>query len=343
MKSMSVLFQFIFAVFGISLVNSAQIAHAQTPSAAPKTIVSVLTLTSKLDHKLIESFEMGRNVSVRVDFVGSAAEIEGRIRTTPRAWDLVLADERHLRALALARLIKVAPAGKVDSTLKYPLEKRSRLNDEGRLYFPLMADPLGLVWIRETKQSKDPVSWQWLSNPTHNPLWRGRTALTPALNFQFLMALSASGIPLSQIHSVHETRTAMEWLKEARANSASAEGRLDLNLLSRRVVASNAWLSEFTRLNKYVPNLEFGVPAQGTFYERYGMALLADAPVDGEAMEFLAYAVQKKDELARVAGLVPLSASEFLKTETAGWLLFEDEVPLPSQVEAELKKFAELK
>ncbi len=45
------------------------------------------------------------------------------------------------------------------------------------VFAPLMGDPLGIAWIRKSRTSNASPAWEWLANPSANPLWRSRVAL----------------------------------------------------------------------------------------------------------------------------------------------------------------------
>lgn len=334
-----------FTAFCVALFAPISAVFGQEPSAVEqnKPMLSILALTNTLNSQLVDEFERQSNTRVRVDFADPRTGLEARLRSTPRAWHIVFADERHLRSLALARLLKPAPAGRFDLPVKAPLEKRSRLNDEGRLYFPTMADPLGLIWVSNTRKSPLPSSWEWLSDTNLNPLWRGRVMFPAHPHFQFMIALKAASFSPADLGFRDPPDKAYAWLKVVRSHSGHSNKSLLTKLVSRESVAGVAWYSEFLALKKAMPQLEFGIPREGTYFERYGAAFIADAGLEDVALNFLQFTLQKRDEFASAASLVPLSASKFLDSETSSWNLVEDEIPFPKSVEAELKKVVGVK
>lgn len=325
-----------FLLFFATFFLMNQSANGQMPPQPEKQILSILSLVNKLDSKFISEFENLCMCRVRVDFAASRAEIEMRLRSTPRVWSLIYADERSLRALSLARMLKAVPSVVPVSNVSFPLEKRSKLNEDGRLHVSMMADPLGIVWKKQTRTASGPVEWNWLSQPSKNPYWRGRIRIPQMPTFQYLIAAKATET------SVHDESNpkAMEWFRELRSGAAHATNEFRNGLASGNIVAGVAWFSEFLNYKKFVANLDFGIPKEGTYFERYAFALVADAGESPLPGEFLKFASSANDSFAQSLGFVPLSTEKFLETDTSHWTLLEDEVPLPRNIDLEIKKLA---
>lgn len=325
--------------FSVWLASSTSLALAQTSAANQKPVLSILSLTSKLQHRLIERFEKEKNIAVRVEFVGSSKEFEPRIRGTPRAWDLILCDERHLRKLVLSRILKPIPAGafaKQKPPTKH-LEQFSKVAEEGRLYNVFMADPLGLVWQANTRGAQLPVQWDWLSDTQKNPLWRGRLQLPIFLDFQYLIALKATKQNLSDPKDLTATSN---WLRSVRSHISNSADSLEMRFLTNEIVASVQWRSEFLALQKIVPGIDFGIPQTGTYFERYGFGFVGEVQNEAQAVEFLNYVVEHQTEFATAAEYVPLNVDKYNDSQTTNWTLIEDEIPFPASVTAEVKKFS---
>lgn len=326
-------------VFPVFFASYSSLAFAQTTAVNQKPVLSILSLTSKLQHRLLENFEKEKNISVRVEFVGSSKEFEPRIRATPRAWDLILCDERHLRKLVLSRILKPIPQAafaKQKPATKH-LEQFSKVSEEGRLYNVFMADPLGIVWQSNTLGAQPPVQWDWLSDTQKNPLWRGRLQLPTFLDFQYLIALKATK---QNLHEPKDLTATSNWLRQVRSHIASGTDGLEMRYLTNDIVASVQWRSEFLALRKVVPGVEFGIPQSGTFFERYGFGFVGEVQNESQAVEFLNYVTDHQNEFASAAEFAPLNAEVQNDSPTVNWTLIEDEIPFPASVSAEVKKFS---
>lgn len=305
-----------------------------------KTVLSVLAPLGLLDAGLVREFESRKQVSVRVELVGSVHEYEPRLRGSPRVWDVVVSDESQLIRLVLARLTRpiteTLAVPKAES--KLPLEHRSKINEDGRSYVLLMADPLGLVWKGETRTAKSPLAWVQLANLTDNPLWRSRTLLPSDVRVQFLLALKASGSASAANLTISELRPAFDWLKAARQQSRLKSFQPEIDFLANRIVAGAVWRSDFLRMRRLIPNLTFGVPKAGTYFSRFGAAVVADSAQENLANEFVRFLLEKRETLASFTQLVSLTAAAVDESSVASWTLLEDELVLPRAVENELAK-----
>jgi len=302
------------------LVLSSSLATAQP-------VLSVLTQTQRLDAGLVQEFEASRKVSVRVEFVSSGADYEARIRSLPHNWDLVLADEQRLINLSFLKLLKPLPETVVVPADAQGLEKRARANQDGRAYLNLMADPLGVMFLRKTLTAPGPVSRDWLVEPSTNPLWRSRLALFADERMNIRTAAAATGLafPIEQTESARPVR---EWIVRAQLQGRSTSLVAAIPaFLAEKVAVGLAWQSDFIHAGHYVRNLAFTVPAPGSYAERIGIGLVADCRNEQLALDFIRFIYEKKDLLAQRRGLTPLGGQAFPAIPVTGWKVFSDDVP----------------
>ena len=306
--------------------------------AAPqKTVLNVLAPPGRLDARVVAEFEQKMNISVRVEFVGNDSEYESRLRSSPHLWDVLIANEQRLITLSLAKLTRSVPDTKAPGAPRLPLEKRSSVNEDGKAYVPLMADPLGLVWIAGSRKELGPVSWKWLVNPDLNPLFRSRVLLPADTGLQFLLGAFNSGVnaPYSEARAA---KPAFEWVLRARHQQVVMGVAPEYDFLGGRAAVGAVWQSEFLRLRKLVTGLTFAVPAQGTFFDRHGVALVADTPNEALALDFMSFLNTKRDESAARLGFVTLITQDIGGSNTTSWQFIGHHLPLPLVIENELKK-----
>lgn len=292
--------------------------------AQAEPVLSILTQTQRLDAGLVQEFESTRKVSVRVEFVSSALDYEAKIRSLPHNWDLVLADEQRLLNLSLVKALKVLP-----ETVPVPadgpgLNRRARANADGRSYLTLMADPLGILYLRKTLTGAGAVNWDWIINPTFNPLWRSRLALFEDERMNMMTAAVATGVtfPVEQVQSA---RAAHEWLNQAQLQGRSlALASVIPAFLAEKYVVALAWQSDFLHANRYIKNLGFLVPNPATYFERVGVGLVSDCRNEQLALDFIRFLSEKKDVLAQRRGLLSLNSSP---ESVKDWRIFSDDLP----------------
>jgi len=309
---------------------------AGTAQADP--VLSLLTQTQRLDAALVQEFEATRKVAVRVEFVSSSLDYEARIRSLPHNWDLVLADEQRLVNLSVLKVLRNLPES-INIPPDVPgLERRSRANEDGRAFVNLMADPLGVMYLKKTRTSPGPLGWDWINKPTLNPLWRSRIALFADERMNFMTAAIATGLkfPIAQ---TSDARKVQDWLAHAelqgRAMSLSAAIPA---FLAEKFSAGLVWQSDYLQAARYVKQLEFAVPSEGTYVERVGVGLVADCRNEALALDFIRFIYEKRDLLAQRRGLLPLHTTEFQGSRVAKWRIFSDDLPHLKELTSVLAK-----
>lgn len=289
-------------------------------------MLNVLTQTQRLDSRLVREFEAATKISVRVEFVTSPLEYEGKIRSLPNSWDVVFADEQSLVRLNDEKLLKPIP----DSVLIPPnlmgLSRRSRTNADGRAYINLMADPIGIMYLTETKASKDGVDWNWLVDPVINPLWRSRIALFKDERLNLMVAAKAVGHEFP-IESDEKRKELLRWISQAKLQGRTVEfNQAVTSFLAKKMVAGLSWQSDYLIASRYVQNLAFAVPASGTYFERIGIALVTGTRSEAAALQFVKFINDKRDQLAKRRGLLPLHSSELTGSSVRNWRIFTDDI-----------------
>jgi|GEM_PF-636211 len=342
-------------VAGVSRVEGVR-ALAQTRPApegaeavrpeTPRTTIGLLAPLGRLDATIVRAWEDRMKVNVRVDFVTSGAEYEARLRSSPHAWDVVVADEQRLASLFFAKIIRALPASvpgvpapgtASDTGPASVLWRPGRYVEGERAFAPLMADPLGLAWLGDTRAAKEPVTWDWLVEPKANPLWRSRTALPADKRLQFLIASAQLGFATPPTDA-NSAKPVMEWLRAARHQARANPLRIESELLSGRAAAAVLWQSEYERVRKLVPRLEFAVPRKGAYVERHGVGLVSESFHEKEALSLLMHLLESRDALAKTAGLVPVRDDPSRNDEFSTWRITAEHLPIVKAVETELEK-----
>lgn len=295
-------------------------------SFANQPVLNILTQTQRLDPALVKEFEQTRQAAVRVEFVSSPLDFETRIRSLPHSWDLVLADEQRLVALSLSKALRVLPESVPVPGNVSGLERRARANEDGRLFVNLAADPMGFMFLAKTKTNGGPVAWDWIVQPTHNPLWRSRVALFADDRLNLMAAAVATGltVPLGQ---ESDARKIQQWLTQAELQGRAASfNEVVPQFLAEKQVVGLVWQSDYLNARRYIKGLAFSVPTSGTYVERLGIGLVSDSRNDVLAADFIKFIHERRDQLAQRRGLLPLHTQEFEGSPVKNWRIFADDI-----------------
>lgn len=294
--------------------------------AHAETLLNILTLPQRLDSRLVQEFENATKISVRIEFVTSPLEFEVKIKSLPNSWDLVFADEQRLVRLNDDKLLTPVP----DSILIPPnlmgLSRRAKANSDGRAFINLMADPLGIMFLSETKSSKNAVDWNWLVDPLINPQWRSRVALFKDERLNLMIAAKAAGAEFP-VDLDEKRRELLTWMEQAKLQGRNtAFEQVVTSLLAKKIVAAPSWQSDYLIASRYVKNLEFAVPSSGTYFERIGIGLVTGSRNENAALSFIKFIHEKRDQLAERRGLLPLHSSEMTGSNVRNWRVFSDDI-----------------
>ncbi len=301
-------------------------------------MLNILTQPHRLDANLVSEFEASRKVAVRVEFVSSALDYESRIKALPHSWDLVIADEQRLVALSLVKLLKTLPETVAIPPSQPGLERRARANEDGRSYLNLMADPMGLMFLKKSKTGTGPMSWNWIAQPNLNPLWRSRVALFADERLNLMVASLATGARISMEHAEEHSKV-VTWLNQAQlqGRSVSLNSAVTAFLAEKYAVAA-AWQSDYLHASRYVKDIAFTVPVEGTYVERIGVGLVAESRNETLALDFIKFIHDRRDQLARSRGLLPLQAQVVDGSQVKDWRIFSDDVPLMKDFAAHVNR-----
>ena len=306
-----------------------------------KPTINVLTTMNTLDPTLIAKFETENKANVRVDFVGSRSEFEAHLRAGLRTYDLVVADERILEKLYLERLLRSLPDEDINKVNdQYPLYKRSKINEDGASYAALFANPLGIAYSKENSVIDYPISWDILIHINNNPYWRQRIFISPSYKSQFLLALLATQKDISaQSWFIPETTT--KWFKQLRLQNANIDLPLELAFLGDKISAAVIFYSDYLRLKRVLPELEFIVPAQSTYYDRISVGWGSNSAQEVLSKKLLKFLSDNREELSKDVNMLSLNTLNFKKSDTHNWILYEDDIPLPKRIENILKDLSQ--
>jgi hypothetical protein len=155
--------------------------------------------------------------------------------------------------------------------------------------------------------------------------------------------VAAAHLELSPPYTdVASVRPALEWLMKARHQAQADSGLIEMEFLSGRAAAAVLWQSEYVRIRKMVPSLEFAVPKKGAYVERHGAALVAESFHEKEALLLLGTLREKRVAAAGTAGLVSLEALDAVAAsggpESVPWRLTAESLPIVKTIESELEK-----
>jgi spermidine/putrescine-binding protein len=312
----------LFTLFMISQTNEA-LGQQQT--------LSILCPASLLDSKILTNFERKKKIALRVELATGAREFEQRLKSSSNVYDVVIADENEILVLTAARLLRPLPDSRFAEKKKSALSVPSKVQQEAKTYVNIMADPLGLIWLDDTRTQQSIPSWAELLDMSTNPLWRGRLFLPPDPDFQKRLALFATG--LTNFRTLPDTAPqAAEWLKKASVHIRPEANQLVLELLKKRTVAGVLWKSDYLRVRNTIPSLDFAIPP-ATLFRRFGAAIVADTLREELAFDFISHLIEHRDDLARFAGITPLFPAPEKESEGASWTLFDTSVPLSVSLE----------
>lgn len=245
-----------------------------------KPVLTILSPLNKLDPALTKEFDDLKGVQTKVIFSTSRSEYEWRLRSSPHSFDLVIADERKLLDLDATRTLKSI--------------------SKDNLFLPLCRDELGLIWLNGTRtEGVEKLSWKNLSEPVRNPKWRSRVFLPSSNRFQYVLGMKATG----SLKPDEADPAVFAFIKEVQRQTPPQVSTIEQEFLAKRIAVAVGWLSEYERLKKFVPELKFSLPLEGTYFENIGVALVADAPNEELAREYAKFLSENRNRISQFAFL----------------------------------------
>jgi ABC-type Fe3+ transport system substrate-binding protein len=106
--------------------------------------------------------------------------------------------------------------------------------------------------------------------------------------------------------------------------------------LAEKFAVGLAWQSDYLHASQYVRDLGFTVPAEGSYAERIGIGLVSDSRNEQLASEFIRFIYEKKHQLAKSRGFLPLTGHDYRSIPPEGWRIFSDDVPRLRELKAAL-------
>jgi spermidine/putrescine-binding protein len=304
---------------------------------ADQPVLSILSTYGFLDHKILANFERNSKVRLRVELASGQREIEQRIKNSINNWDVVIADESQLSSLTNARLIRPLKEDRIPEKQLTTLSRRTKFQEQSKTWVALMVDPMGISWLKNTIETNVTPSWDLLADPNGAPLWRGRLFIIQDTSTLAKISLMSQGVA-DQQSSPENASQSIQWLHKLRTQLKPSQGQLVLDLLSEKSAVGFLWKSDYLRVRKTVQSLEFAVPHSGTFFRCIGIAIVSDTLKEDLALSFISHIVDKRDDLAKYAGLVTVSTAPASGIDTSKWIIYDDSIPINRDLDLAAKK-----
>ncbi len=322
-------------------IELANILCHQTVFANFKPTLQVVVCHNILNDKLISTFENENHVNVRVEFANSREEVLSQIKAGLRIYDVVIGNERTLEKLALNKYLRSIPSTLYPKQELVPvLEKITKLNEEIHYNLPLFVDPIGIAYDKKQTNNISNISWDTLLNTTEYPKWRQRIVVPFSAKGQMLIALLATGHQINIQNWSFPPETAL-WFSKLKLQNKKNHVPLELAFLGNQIASSVIFYSDYLRLKKVVPNLEFVIPAEGTYYDRIGISLTSNSLQDALSKKFVEFIYKNRSELAKNNTWVDLRTQKFQQSDVSHWYPFDDEAPWSKKLEKILKDLTE--
>ena len=316
--------------------SSTAAAPAAPAMGAPRVTLSVLAPRGVLSYKVVKLFEDQHNVNVRVEFVSNSSEYETRLRASPFGWDLVVANQQRINKLYFSRLVRALPnvLGKGEENSHARTGLATELQN---VSLPLLIDPLVIYWSQEVVKNNVMLgSWSTLSDFVAHPLLRNRIDLPENVQAQFIVAGVKANYFLQKDDEA--LRQALSWLKVVRAQAKNQGLPRSQRLLSKKVVAGGAWLSEVLQLKNVAKNVSYAVPKEGTVFERIVVAAAAESTNEKLAEQLMQHMQKHRAGLANRTGYLSVLAAEPSSFSMENWRYIEEVLPLEKSALAALEK-----
>ncbi len=330
----------IIKIYIFLLICSGNMFVCQFAFANFKPTLQVIVGHNILSDKLILQFEQENQVNVRIEFANSREEVLAHVKAGLRIYDVVIGNERVLEKLSLARYLKTLPSSYFNEVKTYEnIEKPTKLNQESHFNLPLFVDPMGITYISEQTKKGQQISWDSLLDTTANPLWRQRVVIPISSKGQMLIALMATHQDLNLQNWSFPAETAL-WFRRLRLQNTQSNTPLALAFLGKKIAASVIFYSDYLRLKKIVPNLEFSLPKEGTYFDRIGIAWTSNSMQEALSKKFIEFIYKNRKNLAENNLWIDLGTKKFQDSDTSRWYLFDDEAPWSKKLENILKELS---
>ncbi len=279
--------------------------HLTAGASNPFKSLHILAPLRMLDPNLISQFEKENGCEVKVDFVVDDSGVESQLRSDLKTFDLVIADERSLVRLSTANLLKTLPESIQQSKhAKNSLQIKSTFNSEVNTYVPIFVNPLGIAYRPSISIVDEKTTWNALIDNDKNPYWRQHLYIPERLITQISLALLANPVELKNTRRLPQPT--LRWLTHLRSQKALLTQPLIYAFEAKTVNAAVIFYSEYLRHKEYVKDLDFAIPSDGTYFERYGVAWCLSSQQEELAQKFMKYMKKNSGQFAEFNRLLDI-------------------------------------
>lgn len=271
--------------------------QAKTETSVKQSL-NVMTYMGILDKDLISKFEKENNVFVRVDFVINPSDFAARIKSHMRVYDVMISNQQVSDTLSQANIL--------------------------RDISPLWIDPVGIAYDGQVSKIQQPFSWESLIQPDLNPYWRQRIVTTGlSSKEQLMIALLETKEKMTTIKSKLPITT-QKWMDALKKQSVDLAYPMELAFLGNKISAAAVFYSDYLRLKRVVPYLEFAVPVEGTFYNKISAAVVASSFQENLSKKLIDFLIKNRKEFSLKNQLVNLDLNQFKGSDLKNWEIYDE-------------------
>lgn len=311
----------VFVILGFYLTK---FAYAAIPS------LNVLTPMRLLDPALIKEFEEANHCQVHVEFMSNNSGYDSHLRSELQLFDVVIGDEKSLIQLSTANMLRSLPEelrqkNAINTTT---LQVKNHFNAEVNTYVPLFVNPIGIAYNPNISVIPKTSTWNILIEPDKNPYWRQRIFVSNDKLKQIAIATIATHESLKNKKKIPEN--ILLWLSKLNQQRALVSSPLELAFLGKNVNAGILLYSEYLRYKNVVPFLEFFVPSEGTYFDRFGIGWCLSSIQEKLAIKFISYMIENSGKFATFNHLIDVNANIHHTNENfTSWMLYDESEILP--------------
>lgn len=290
--------------------------------------LNVLTPMRILDPILIRQFEQENDCQVNVEFMSNYNGYDSHLRSEIQLFDVVIADEKSLIQLTTTNMLRSLPEElrQKNSLNSNSLQVKNQFNAEVNTYVPLFGNPIGIAYNKDISLISKNATWDVLIDADKNPYWRQRVFISNDKTKQIAVAALATHESLKNKKKLPENVTA--WLSKLSHQRAQNTSPLELAFLSKNVNAAILMYSEYLRYKNILPFLEFFVPAEGTYFERFGIGWCLSSIQEKLAVKFIAFMIENSGKFSKFNHFIDVNENHETVSFTS-WRLYDESEILP--------------
>lgn len=297
--------------------------------------LNVLTPMRILDPMLIKRFEQENNCQVHVEFMSNYNGYDSHLRSEIQMFDVVIADEKSLIQLTTANMLRSLPEDlrQKNITSSNPLQVKTQFNTEVNTYLPLFVNPIGIAYNRNISNIQKDATWNILLDSEKNPYWRQHLFVSNDRAKQIAIATIATQESLKHNKKTLPTNVTT-WLAKLYHQKSEITFPLELAFLGQHVNAGILLYSEYLRYKNIAPFLEFYVPSDGTYFERFGIGWCLSSIQEKLAVKFIKYISENSAKFSNFNHLIDITTS-IENQRFMSWRLYDESeilTFLPAQV-----------